>query len=225
MQGAKNLKSRGGSRTALTGVPQRFPPLDIFSEGGSSSNIRGVIPESQEPDSYLTGQGCSATPQMDFLRSHQRFKRKEIPMPKILMIHGSNMNLLGIRQPEIYGTTSAAELDKMLVEYAQKKKFDLEIFSTNSEGECIDRIIKAHFDKVDVLVMNPGGFTYAAHSIRDTIKGVKIPYVEIHLSNHYERGLHSVVAPAAQGVIMGLGIQVYFAGLDAALYIAAQKKK
>ncbi|MCX5910753.1 MAG: 3-dehydroquinate dehydratase [Deltaproteobacteria bacterium] len=146
-------------------------------------------------------------------------------MPKFLMIHGSNMNLLGIRQPEIYGTTLAAELDKMLVEYAQKKKFDLEIFSTNSEGECIDRIIKAHFDKVDVLVMNPGGFTYAAHSIRDTIKGVKIPYVEIHLSNHYERGLHSVVAPAAQGVIMGLGIQVYFAGLDAALYLAAQKKK
>ena len=145
-------------------------------------------------------------------------------MPKILMIHGSNMNLLGIRQPEIYGTTSAAELDKMLVEYAQKKKFDLEIFSTNSEGECIDRIIKAHFDKVDVLVMNPGGFTYAAHSIRDTIKGVKIPYVEVHLSNHYERGLHSVVAPAAQGVIMGLGLQVYFAGMDAAPHLAVTRE-
>jgi 3-dehydroquinate dehydratase II len=146
-------------------------------------------------------------------------------MPKILMIQGSNMNLQGIRQPEYYGTTTVAELDQMMKDYAQKKNIDLEIFYTNSEGACIDRIIKAYHDKVDVLVMNPGGFTYGAHSIRDTIKGVRIPYVEIHLSNHYERGLHSVIASAAQGVIMGLGNQVYFAGLDAALYLIAQKKK
>lgn len=145
-------------------------------------------------------------------------------MPKILLIQGSNMNLLGIRQPEIYGTTTAAELDQMMKEYAQKKGIDLEIFYTNSEGECIDRIIKAYYDKVDALVMNPGGFTYAAHSIRDTIKGVKIPYIEVHLSNHYERGIHSVIAPAAQGIIMGLGIQVYFLGLDAALHLISKKK-
>ncbi len=145
-------------------------------------------------------------------------------MPKILLIQGSNMNLLGIRQPEIYGTTTAAELDQMMKEYAQKKGIDLEIFYTNSEGECIDRIIKAYYDKVDALVMNPGGFTYVAHSIRDTIKGVKIPYVEVHLSNHYERGIHSVIAPAAQGIIMGLGTQVYFLGLDAALYIISKKQ-
>lgn len=145
-------------------------------------------------------------------------------MPKILLIQGSNMNLLGIRQPEIYGTTTAAELDQMMREYAQKKGIDLEIFYTNSEGECIDRIIKAYYDKIDVLVMNPGGFTYAAYAIRDTIKGVKIPYIEVHLSNHYERGIHSVIAPAAQGVIMGLGIQVYFLGLDAALQLVSKKK-
>ena len=146
-------------------------------------------------------------------------------MAKILMIQGSNMNLLGVRQPEIYGATTAPELDKKMNEYAKAKGFELEIFYTNSEGECIDRIIKAYYDKVDALVMNPGGFTYAAHSIRDTLKGVRIPYVEIHISNHYERGLHSVVAPAATGVIMGLGLQVYFLGLDAALYLASQKKK
>ncbi|MDI6753286.1 MAG: type II 3-dehydroquinate dehydratase, partial [Thermodesulfobacteriota bacterium] len=64
-------------------------------------------------------------------------------MPKILLIQGSNMSLLGIRQPEIYGKTTAAELDKMMQDYAQAKKFDLDIFYTNSEGECIDRIIKA----------------------------------------------------------------------------------
>ena len=145
-------------------------------------------------------------------------------MTKILLIQGSNMGLLGIRQPEIYGKTSAAELDKMMLDYAKKKGVELEIFYTNSEGECIDRIIKAYHDKVDVLVMNPGGFTHHGKAIGETIKGVKIPYVEVHLSNHYERDIHSVIGAAAQGIIMGLGIQVYFLGLDAALYLAAKKK-
>jgi 3-dehydroquinate dehydratase-2 len=145
-------------------------------------------------------------------------------MAKILLIQGSNMNLLGIRQPEIYGKTSAAELDRMLLDYAKKKGFELEIFYTNSEGECIDRIIKAYRDKVDVLVMNPGGFTYYGKAIGDTIKGVKMPYVEVHLSNHFVRDIHSVIAEAAEGVIMGLGTQVYFLGLDAALYLASKKK-
>ena len=144
-------------------------------------------------------------------------------MPKILLIQGANMNLLGVRQPEIYGKTTAAELDRMLLDYAKKKGFELEIFYTNSEGECIDRIIKAYHDKVDVLVMNPGGFTFFGKAIGDTVKGVSIPYVEVHLSNHFVRDIHSVIAEAAQGVIMGLGIQVYFLGLDAALYLVDQK--
>jgi len=146
-------------------------------------------------------------------------------MAKILLIQGSNMNLQGVRQPEIYGTTTVEELDKMLMKHAKAKGFELEIFYTNSEGACIDRIIKAYYDKVDALVMNPGGFTYAAYAIRDTIKGLRIPYVEVHISNHYLRDIHSVIAAAADGVIMGLGIQVYFMWLDAALYLLSQKKK
>lgn len=145
-------------------------------------------------------------------------------MPKILLIQGANMNLLGVRQPEIYGKTTAAELDRMLLDYAKKKGFELEIFYTNSEGECIDRIIKAYHDKVDALVMNPGGFTFFGKAIGDTVKGVSIPYVEVHLSNHFVRDIHSVIAEAAQGVIMGLGIQVYFLGLDAALYLIGKKR-
>jgi len=135
------------------------------------------------------------------------------------------MNLLGIREPEIYGRTSTTELDRMLSEYAETKGFTLEIFYTNSEGACIDRIIKAYDDKIDALVMNPGGFTYGAHAIRDTIKGVKIPYVEVHLTNIYERGIQPVIAPAARGVIMGFGIQGYFLGLDAALKLAIEKSR
>jgi len=146
-------------------------------------------------------------------------------MTKILMIQGSNMILLGVRNPEIYGTTSAAELDKRMVEYSKSKGFELEIFYTNSEGECIDRIIKAYYDKVDALVMNPGGFTFASHAIRETIRGVRIPYVEVHIANHYARGIQSVIAPAANGVIMGLGLQGYFLGLDAALYLVQAGKK
>ena len=144
-------------------------------------------------------------------------------MPKILLIQGANMNILGVRQPEVYGKTTAAELDRMLLDYAKKKSFDLELFYTNSEGECIDRIIKAYRDKVDALVMNPGWFTYSGKAIGDTVKGVNIPYVEVHLSNHFVRDIHSVIADAAQGVIMGLGIQVYFLGLDAALYLIGKK--
>jgi 3-dehydroquinate dehydratase-2 len=145
-------------------------------------------------------------------------------MARILLIQGSNMNLLGIRQPEIYGKTTTVELDRMLLDYAKAKGFELEIFYTNSEGECIDRIIKAYYDKVDALVMNPGGFTYYGKAIGDTIKGLKIPYVEVHLSNHFVRDIHSVIAGAADGIIMGLGIQVYFLGLDAALHLASKKK-
>ena len=145
-------------------------------------------------------------------------------MAKILLIQGSNMNLLGIRQPEIYGKTTTVELDRMLLDYAKAKGCELEIFYTNSEGECIDRIIKAYHDKVDVLVMNPGGFTYYGKAIGDTIKGLKIPYVEVHLSNHFVRDIHSVIAEVADGIIMGLGIQVYFLGLDAALHLASKKK-
>ena len=145
-------------------------------------------------------------------------------MAKILLIQGSNMSLLGIRQPERYGKTSAAELDRMLLDYAKAKGFELEIFYTNSEGECIDRIIKAYHAKVDALVMNPGGFTYYGRAIGETIKGVSMPYIEVHIANHFERNVHSVIAEVAQGIIMGLGIQGYFLGLDAALHLASNKK-
>ena len=144
-------------------------------------------------------------------------------MARVLLIQGSNMILQGIRNQEIYGTTTADQLNQMMKEYAKKHDFELEIFYTNSEGDCIDKIIEAFHNKVDALVMNPGGFSYASYAIRDTIKGVEIPYVEIHLSNHYTRNIHSVIAPVAQGVIMGLGNQVYFLGLDAALHLASKK--
>ncbi len=145
--------------------------------------------------------------------------------PKILVIQGANMNWLGKREPEKYGTTTAAELDAMMREHAVKNGCDLEIFYTNSQGACIDRIYQAHNDEVDALVMNPGGFTYAGKAIGDCIRGTRIPYIEVHIKNHYASGgSHSVIADAAIGVIMGFGVHGYLLALDAALHIVRQRR-
>ncbi len=144
--------------------------------------------------------------------------------PKILVIQGANMNWLGKREPEKYGTTTAAELDAMLRDHAAKHGYDLEIFYTNSQGACIDRIYQGVQDGVDALVMNPGGFTYAGKAIGDCIRGTRIPYVEVHIKNHYASGgSHSVIADAAVGVIMGFGVHGYPLALDAALDIVRQR--
>jgi 3-dehydroquinate dehydratase-2 len=88
---------------------------------------------------------------------------------------------------------------------------------------CIDRIYRAVEDRVDCLVMNPGGFTYAGKAVGDCIRGTRIPYVEVHIKNHYAAGAHSVIADAAIGVIMGLGVHGYLHALDAALRIARER--
>ena len=144
--------------------------------------------------------------------------------PKILVIQGANMNWLGKREPEKYGTTTAAELDAMMRDHAAKHAYELEIFYTNSEGACLDRIYEGVRQGVDALVMNPGGFTYAGRAVGDCIRGTRIPYLEVHIKNHYASGgSHSVIADAAVGVIMGFGVHGYLLALDAALQIIRQR--
>ena len=144
--------------------------------------------------------------------------------PKILVIQGANMNWLGKREPEKYGTTTAAELDAMMRDHAAKHAYDLEIFYTNSEGACLDRIYEGVQQGVGALVMNPGGFTYAGRAVGDCIRGTRIPYVEVHIKNHYASGgSHSVIADAAVGVIMGFGVHGYLLALDGALHIIRQR--
>ena len=144
--------------------------------------------------------------------------------PKILVIQGANMNWLGKREPEKYGTTTAAEMDAMMRDHAAKHAYDLEIFYTNSEGACLDRIYEGAQQGVGALVMNPGGFTYAGRAVADCIRGTRIPYVEVHIKNHYASGgSHSVIADAAVGVIMGFGVHGYLLALDAALHIIRQR--
>ena len=138
-------------------------------------------------------------------------------MPKILLIQGPNMSYLGKRQPEIYGTTTAAELDAMLMTHAKDHKYSLEIFYTHSEAAAIERLYRAVDEKLDGLVMNPAAFLFAGYALRDCLRAVPFPYVEVHMSNIEKRGLHSILAETGVGMVAGFGVRSYVLGLEALL--------
>ena len=138
-------------------------------------------------------------------------------MFRILLLQGANLTYLGKREPEIYGTTTAEELNATLQEHAQRHGYHLEIFYTNFEGEAIERIYQAADAGFDGLVMNPAGFTHAGHALRECVLALPFPYVEVHMTNIAKRGLVSAVAPAAVGTIAGFGLHSYVLGLDAVL--------
>ena len=135
---------------------------------------------------------------------------------KILLIQGANMEYLGFRQPELYGTTTAEELNAMLREEAERLNLDLEILYTNVEGQAISAIYRAVRGGVDALVMNPAGFLYAGYALRDCLRAIPIPYYEVHMTNIDARGMHSVTATEAAGMITGLGVRSYLLALQAA---------
>ena len=135
--------------------------------------------------------------------------------PRILLIQGANMEYLGLRQPEFYGTTSAAELDVICQDHARKLDLDLDIVYSNIEGEAIRVLLDAKRSGTDGLVMNPAGFLYAGQALADTILAVELPYVEVHMTNIEARGKTSMTAPVCTGMITGLGIQTYTLALDA----------
>ncbi|MEQ8817640.1 MAG: type II 3-dehydroquinate dehydratase [Thalassobaculum sp.] len=134
---------------------------------------------------------------------------------RILLIQGANMGWLGFRQPELYGTTTAAELDAIVTAEAERLGVDLEIAYTNLEGIAIDRIYEAARSGVDGLLMNPAGFLYAGYALRDCLRGVRLPYVEVHMTNIERRDMRSVLAGEADGIVVGLGIDSYRFGLEA----------
>jgi len=143
-------------------------------------------------------------------------------MPKLLLIQGPNMSYLGRRQPEIYGKTSAAELDRMLLAHARANGYALEILYTHSEAAAIERLYRAVDERIDGLVMNPAAFLFAGYPLRDCLRAIPIPYIEVHMTNIERRGIHSILAETAVGVIAGFGVQSYVLGLEAML---AQLKK
>lgn len=127
------------------------------------------------------------------------------------------MSYLGRRQPEIYGRTSAAQLDAMLHSHARANGYKLAIFYTHSESAAIERLYHAADEGVDGLVMNPAAFLFAGYALRDCLRAVPFPYVEVHMTNIEKRGIHSILAETAVGVIAGFGVQSYVLGLEAML--------
>jgi 3-dehydroquinate dehydratase II len=131
---------------------------------------------------------------------------------KILIIHGPNLQLLGVREPEIYGRAGLADINKALNEVAVTLNCDLDFFQSNHEGDIVDRIALAYADEVDGIIINPAAYTHTSIAIHDAIKSVNIPTVEVHLSNISAREEFrniSMIAAACVGVIAGFGADSY----------------
>ena len=147
---------------------------------------------------------------------------------KILVIHGPNLNLLGTREPEIYGTISLAKVDAMLVKHGRELDVEVETFQSNHEGAIIDRIQEAAAAGVGAIVINPGAYTHTSLAIADAIRAVKTPVVEVHLSNLYARGVEratSITAAACHGVVCGFGAASYLLGIEAARALATPSRR
>jgi 3-dehydroquinate dehydratase-2 len=135
-------------------------------------------------------------------------------MGTILIIHGPNLNLLGKRKPEVYGTLTLDEINRRILEYADSKGVSVDIRQSNHEGDIIDAIQQS--GGVTGIILNPGGFTHTSVAIRDAVEAVDTPVIEVHLSNIYSREdfrRKSLIAPLCRGQISGLGWQGYILAL------------
>lgn len=140
--------------------------------------------------------------------------------PKILFLNGPNLNLLGKREPHLYGSTTLPELVQRLEQLAHNAGVDIFHVQSNHEGVLIDRIHEAKLQNIDFIIINPGGLTHTSVALRDALLGVNLPFIEVHLSNIYARESfrqHSYLSSIAAGVISGMGILGYELALQYAL--------
>lgn len=142
-------------------------------------------------------------------------------MTNILVIHGPNLNMLGSREPEVYGSDTLASIDASMLEIASANKLELETFQSNLEGEIVDRIQQAASNGIQIIIINPAAFTHTSIAIRDAFLASKIPFIEVHLSNVHAREdfrKHSYLSDIATGVISGFGKNSYLLALEAAIF-------
>jgi len=151
---------------------------------------------------------------------------------KILLIHGPNLNMLGTREPQIYGTLTLDEInarmkrDRKSTRLGEENGAEIRAFQSNSEGAMIDAIQDAA-QWADGIVINPGAYTHYSHAIRDALSAVHLPAIEVHLSNIYSREEfrnHSVISPVVAGCIAGLGIRSYTCGILALIGILQERE-
>lgn len=141
-------------------------------------------------------------------------------MATILVLHGPNLNLLGMREPGIYGATTLATINQQLTQVAASQGHQVETLQSNAEYELIDRIHAAPKDNIDFILFNPAAYTHTSVALRDALLAVDIPFIEVHLSNVHKREAfrqHSYFSDIAQGVICGFGATSYELALAAAL--------
>lgn len=141
-------------------------------------------------------------------------------MANLLLLNGPNLNLLGTREPGIYGTQTLSQIEQHLISLAENQGHNCSCLQSNREYELIERIHAAMTDGTDFILINPGALTHTSIALRDALLGVKIPFIEVHLSNVHAREAfrqHSYLSDIAVGVIAGLGPQGYELALQAAL--------
>ncbi|HAT9716949.1 TPA: type II 3-dehydroquinate dehydratase [Legionella pneumophila subsp. pneumophila] len=139
-------------------------------------------------------------------------------MKKILVLHGPNLNLLGSREPSIYGHASLTEINGDLIQEADNAGIRLSCFQSNAEAELIQAVHQARIDKINYIIINPAAFTHTSIALRDALSAVAIPFIEVHLSNIFSRETfrhHSYFSDIAVGVISGLGTKGYLLALQA----------
>ena len=141
-------------------------------------------------------------------------------MAKLLVLHGPNLNLLGSREPEVYGRDALAAIDARLAAQAQAAGHQLASFQSNAEHALVERVQQARAEGIDWILINPAAFTHTSIALRDALAAVAIPFIEVHLSNVHAREpfrRHSYLSDLAVGVVCGFGADSYALALDAAL--------
>ena len=141
-------------------------------------------------------------------------------MSRILVLHGPNLNLLGTREPELYGSTPLDDINGMIAERAAEAGIETAFYQSNHEGDLVDAIQQANH-KFDFIIFNAAAFTHYSIAIRDAIAAIDVPVIEVHISNIHQREEFrhtSVLAPVAMGQICGLGVESYLAALEAIIY-------
>lgn len=145
---------------------------------------------------------------------------------RILVLHGINLNMFGQRDPDVYGTTTLAEIDRDLAALAAELGVELESYQTNHEGQMAERIHQAHRDRVDAVVFNPGAWSHYSIGLRDAIEILAVPVIEVHMSNIHAREAfrhHSVFTAICTGQICGFGVESYRLGVRAAIAAALRR--
>jgi 3-dehydroquinate dehydratase-2 len=146
----------------------------------------------------------------------------------VLVLHGVNLNLLGTREPAVYGRTSLADVDRLIKEHGRRRGVRVECRQSNHEGQLVDWLQSARAEGFGGVVFNPGAFTHYSIALRDAVAAIEVPVIEVHLSNVHAREefrSRSVIAGVARGQISGFGPQSYVLGLDALLGLRSNETR